>query len=246
MVMSGNRFLALMMFFRSLSPIGPFTYLGSTDNVLDTAFVDTATMVDQEAYNYNVRVIFLNGSPSDVSDSIQSILLAEDPNIPIDTTKLFLTWTDYWGWSNPTYVISHRHDAGPWEEVGTSNTNSFEYDRVLTQEGIYDVKVETESSGKTAESNWIEYETVIYDPFVSNVMTPDGDGKNDEFLIRNLHQHPNTILSIYNRWGKKIYDTENYQNDWDGENYKAGTYYYTVEFRGSIPSKQSGNFVIIR
>lgn len=232
--------------YRSLDPLGPFTYLASGNNVLDTTYVDTATLVDQEAYNYNVRVIFLDGSDSNVSDSIQSILLTEDLNIPVDTNKLFLTWTEYWGWSNPTYRILHRHDEGPWEEVGTTNATSYEYDRVIDQEGVYDVKVETESSNKVAESNWLQYETIIYDPFITNVMTPDGDGINDEFLIRNLHQHPNTILKIYNRWGKKIYDTENYQNDWDGENYKAGTYYYTVEFRGSIPSKQSGNFIIIR
>lgn len=236
--------------YRSLDPLGPYSYLTSSTTFLDTFLVDTATLVDAEAYNYNVRVKFVNGSESVESDSIQSILLIEDPNIPIDTTKLFLTWTEYWGWNNPTYHIMHRFDGGPWEEVTATNVPEYEYNRNLVQDGIYDVKVVTYDNSQTpqleAESNWITYETIIYDPFVANVMTPDNDGKNDYFLIRNLHQHPNTILKIYNRWGKKIYSSEDYQGDWDGENYKAGTYYYTVEFRGSIPSKQKGHFTIIR
>lgn len=236
--------------YRAIDPLGPFVLHGTTTSPNDTFYFDNTTAVDTQAYTYRVAVRYVDNNKSADSDSIQSILLNEDPNIAIDTTKLFLTWTEYWGWSNPTYNIWEQHDDNAWTLVTTTSSTEYEYSRNLTVEGTYKVMVETVEnpmdSLPRARSNWIEYETIIYDPVISNVMTPNGDNKNDNFLIRNLHQHPNTKLMVYNRWGKKVYETEDYQNDWDGEKLKGGTYYYVVEFRGSIPGIEKGHIQIIK
>lgn len=60
---------------------------------------------------------------------------------------------------------------------------------------------------------------------VPNVFTPNGDGKNDSFFINNIDVLP-WSLQIYNRWGKKIYHSNAYQNDWQGEDSPSGLYYY--------------------
>jgi gliding motility-associated-like protein len=65
----------------------------------------------------------------------------------------------------------------------------------------------------------------------SNVMTPNGDGKNDFFLISGIDMHPNSKLIIFNRWGRKVFESNNYQNDWDGDNNPDGVYFYIL----SIP-----------
>ncbi len=57
-----------------------------------------------------------------------------------------------------------------------------------------------------------------------NVITPDGRGLNEEFTLPN---RPNYRLEIYNRWGNKVYESDNYQNDWRGEGI-LGTYYYVL------------------
>jgi len=59
-----------------------------------------------------------------------------------------------------------------------------------------------------------------------NVITPNGDGINDFFVIKDLEFYPNSKLTIYNRWGLIIYETDDYKNNWDGANHSDGTYYY--------------------
>lgn len=61
---------------------------------------------------------------------------------------------------------------------------------------------------------------------IPNVITPNGDNKNDLFVIRGLDFYPNSQLTIYDRWGKKIYTSSNYQNNWDGSGQSDGVYYY--------------------
>ncbi len=63
--------------------------------------------------------------------------------------------------------------------------------------------------------------------FIPNVITPNGDGDNETFFVVNIDKFENTV-TIYNRWGSKVFETSNYQNDWDGEGLSDGTYFYSV------------------
>jgi gliding motility-associated-like protein len=63
---------------------------------------------------------------------------------------------------------------------------------------------------------------------VPNVITPDGNGKNDFFHVTNLEYYPNSNLVIYNRWGKRVYEDSNYQNNWNGANCSDGVYFYIL------------------
>ncbi|MFM7387338.1 MAG: gliding motility-associated C-terminal domain-containing protein, partial [Bacteroidota bacterium] len=53
-----------------------------------------------------------------------------------------------------------------------------------------------------------------------NVITANGDGVNDLFEIQNLPE--NTEVIILNRWGKVVFSSTNYQNNWNGED-NSGT-----------------------
>lgn len=64
--------------------------------------------------------------------------------------------------------------------------------------------------------------------FIPNVITPNGDGKNDQFRITRLGNYPNSELMIFNRWGNMVYRSANYQNNWDGRGLNEGTYYYAL------------------
>ncbi len=71
-----------------------------------------------------------------------------------------------------------------------------------------------------------------------SVVTPNGDGINDVFIIGNLIEgmgYPNNSLYIYNRWGTEVYHRENisvYEDFWDPSNVPAGTYFYRFTARG--------------
>ena len=49
-----------------------------------------------------------------------------------------------------------------------------------------------------------------------NSFSPNGDGINDLFVISGIDAFPDHRLIIYNRWEQKVYETKNYQNDWEG------------------------------
>jgi len=46
---------------------------------------------------------------------------------------------------------------------------------------------------------------------VYNIITPNGDGCNDVFCVTGIENFPNSTLQVYNRWGKKVYQNDNYQ-----------------------------------
>ncbi|WP_300021928.1 gliding motility-associated C-terminal domain-containing protein [uncultured Maribacter sp.] len=47
---------------------------------------------------------------------------------------------------------------------------------------------------------------------INEIITPDGDGTNDEFLIDNIESYPNNTVQVYNRWGVLVYEMSGYNN----------------------------------
>lgn len=112
----------------------------------------------------------------------------------------------------------------------------------------------------TVKKDWIlDGDVVIY-----NLVTPDGDGKNDYFIIENINKYPNNSVEIYNRWGVKVYETKGYDPNGDGSSnvfkgysegrvtidkskkLPSGTYYYVVTYEykdknGSRMIKKAAN-----
>ena len=82
---------------------------------------------------------------------------------------------------------------------------------------------------------------------VSQAFTPNGDGINDTWVIYNIENYPNSLVRVFNSWGKEVFSVRNYQNDWDGR-YKnfsdklpdAGSYYYQIDFDGDGNVDQDG------
>ncbi|MXV50836.1 T9SS type B sorting domain-containing protein [Pedobacter sp. HMF7647] len=63
-----------------------------------------------------------------------------------------------------------------------------------------------------------------------NAFSPDGDGKNDTWLIKNIDSYPDNEITIFNRWGNEIYKTKGYSSakPWDGGAMMSGTYFYVL------------------
>jgi gliding motility-associated-like protein len=87
--------------------------------------------------------------------------------------------------------------------------------------------------------------TVICDLEIPNVFTPNGDGLNETFVIGNLELYPNSKMIIYNRWGRKVYSSDNYLNDWDGDGLSDGVYYFVLDVPAK-PEKVHGTVTILK
>ncbi len=87
--------------------------------------------------------------------------------------------------------------------------------------------------------------------------TPDGDGTNDFFYIKDIENYPNNTVLIFNRWGNKVFEIKGYDNQnkvWKSQvnsglrlgtrnNVPSGTYYYLIQL-GDGSEAMSG-FVVV-
>ena len=73
-----------------------------------------------------------------------------------------------------------------------------------------------------------EIEVVTAAIEIPNIFTPNGDGLNESFEIRYLDFFPENHLEVYDRWGVKIYEEENYHNNWTAQDAPDGVYYYIL------------------
>ena len=78
--------------------------------------------------------------------------------------------------------------------------------------------------------------------------SPNGDGVNDNYVVRGLQIFPDNKFTVFNRWGNLVFKAEPYRNDWDGtssfglnlggDKLPTGVYYYILDLGdGSKPLK---------
>lgn len=70
--------------------------------------------------------------------------------------------------------------------------------------------------------------SVHCDLLVYEFVSPNGDGKNDYFSIKNLDFFENNRVTVLNKWQDVIYTSHNYENNWPTSQLPQGTYYYIV------------------
>ena len=111
----------------------------------------------------------------------------------------------------------------------------------LTSSGVY---YDTLVSSAGCDSISSLYLNVVSCEFeISNILTPNNDGQNDTWMINDLSVISNCEVRVYNRWGQIVFESSDYQNDWNGtksgEDLPDGIYFYSiigtgVEYTGSI------------
>jgi gliding motility-associated-like protein len=225
----------------------------------DTIYDDTdALNVDAVSYSYAME--YKVDWPSNRvlrSDTLGSILFydrdAELSQSTLVNPNLF--WTPYMGWPNPTYVLNQSLDGLPynWTPVDTTQDTTLLYSRP-TAAGDYVLKITTTNGIYTSESNFLKFgvvpppiipPVVIRPVIIPNVFTPNADGINDVFRITNIEDYGASKLTIVNRWGVSVYESDNYQNAWDGGDAIPGEYFYIIEL-GSGGGLFSGQVKLIR
>lgn len=82
---------------------------------------------------------------------------------------------------------------------------------------------------------------------IPNVFTPNGDGYNDRFEIQGLESCSKRQLMVYNKYGKLVYKSNSYENNWDGADCPDGSYAYRFLYNsGGVDQIITGSLYIIR
>lgn len=83
----------------------------------------------------------------------------------------------------------------------------------------------------------------------NNMVTPNGDGVNDVWVVKNIDLYPNNEVKIFDRAGRVIYYKNGYNNEWDatfnGAQVPEDTYYYVLYF-DSGKNKLTGFISVVK
>lgn len=99
-------------------------------------------------------------------------------------------------------------------------------------EDFYTVTI-TDSLGCTfSEDLFIEPTEGCF--FISNALTPNGDGYNDDWVIGGLEYFPKAKVEVFNRWGQQVFESIGNYTNWDGKynsnKLPVSDYYYVITF----------------
>ena len=96
---------------------------------------------------------------------------------------------------------------------------------MVTESGTYWVEAEN-TCGSSSDTVRVIF-PALNELSIPNVFTPNGDKVNERFEIdERLLGSP---IEIFHRNGKKIFESPNYQNNWDGNDLPSGTYFYFIK-----------------
>ncbi|MDP4222135.1 MAG: gliding motility-associated C-terminal domain-containing protein [Bacteroidota bacterium] len=174
-----------------------------------------------------------------------SVTLTDPLDITIGVTKVLPSCPDA---ADGSIILTVTGGSGPYTFLWSDNAGT--KDRVGINAGTYTVIV-TDQNG-CAKSLVIDLDfTYSFNCLViPQVITPNNDGYNDEWIIRNIDLYPDAELRVYNRWGKLVFSTRNpAANPWNGtQNGKlvpTDSYHYILYLNdGSAP--KTGVISVIR
>jgi len=131
----------------------------------------------------------------------------------------------------------------PFESLGQSSFEGSTTNGWITSEKTVTKSLLAIGTGRTEEG------LVVY-----NFVSPNEDGQNDFLIIANIENFPENRFTLFNRWGDKVFELDNYDNkervfrgktNVGGEqDLSSGTYFYTLETKAD--GKKTTGFLVVR
>ena len=139
-----------------------------------------------------------------------------------------------WSSLDPTKKMQGQQVDTVTNEATYTSSNIYGLKLVAKQPSYY-TGIATSTHGCKQQAN--VFVNVYSSLFVPTGITPNNDGQNDTWIIPYLYMCPKAHVSVFNRWGVKLYEESEdyYLNPWNGTNKNGkqlpmGTYYYIIEY----------------
>jgi len=82
---------------------------------------------------------------------------------------------------------------------------------------------------------------------IPNIFTPNGDGMNDLFVIKGIEHCDKRVLIVKDQKGQTVFQSQHYDNNWDGSDLPNGSYYYQFVYSiNNINELRKGTVLIRR
>lgn len=203
-----------------------------------TTYIDQPGATTTKAYQYKVSTN--NACARTVESGVHNTILLTGLTHEADGIA-HLKWNPYNGWSGGvgSYDVLRKVDSELTLsnfDNGIPNSANIEKEYEVGPDGFKQcfrvVGNENQGIGRSySNSICLNFENplVFY-----NLITPNGDDKNDTWNIPNLKLYPENELIIYDRWGKKVFDVKNYSVDklWTAKDVTDGVYFYKFSVPG--------------
>ncbi|GAA4369502.1 hypothetical protein GCM10023185_43180 [Hymenobacter saemangeumensis] len=226
--------------------MGSFVFVG---NVAPSATTYTDNTVNASTKSYEYQLELTNGCGTLLQSPIVQTILLQATATPgtggRNQGDVALRWNAYVGFPVQQYQIFRRDDNGSAVLVNTVSGTTLTANLPNPGTGFNQCYRVVALGANNQASNSNESCVDFANPVAFyNVITPNNDGKNDVLEIDNIKLYPGNSLTIFNRWGREVYSTSNYQNNWGGEGQSAGVYYYLLKLPNGSSTK--GWFEIIK
>ena len=224
----------------------------------------TLSLQDAGIYTVHLYVVTQNGCADSITQLDYLTVYAqpisdfisnpERTNLGEGGTIAFINLTD------TTVFAANDNIHWTWNYGEGDETHDINGEHTYTQWGEFTVtlSVVTDQGCESSVNHVVYIEADLEFP---NIITPNGDGKNDVFAIRNMNPLLPNLLSIYDRWGKKVFEKQNYQTyaregsdvienaseGFGAEKLSDGVYYFTFHYEGYTKAVDyHGTITIIR
>ncbi len=141
-----------------------------------------------------------------------------------------------------------------YTKAASNNYNDF----ILVKETIVDpaktyISSLFASAVTLSDLTAVSLESSLLSPYTeleaNNLITPNGDGLNDFWIVKNMNLYPNNELNIFDRDGRIVFTMNGYDNSWNGMSngnpLPEGTYYYILSI-DSGKAKKTGFVSLVK
>ena len=228
------------------------TLILTSDSINQQTYIDDINS-QQASYCYRLEVIDICGEIAISGEDCSVRLQAINQDFQIE-----INWSDYLGWDIlRSYELWEVADSLQPRLIQTlrPNVNSFTDKEVQPGQGLYCYRIRAiESANGCGSESWSNTACVAFSPqlFIPNAFSPNGDGINDIFRLQGIFIN-NYYLSIFNRWGQKIFESRELDQGWNGKNSQGrdapeGVYVYRLRMEGFAGEllERGGTITLIR
>lgn len=219
---------------------GYWTYTGNGDITFspDSASTDPEVSASGEGtFEFFFFDLFCQ-----TSDSVE-VLFADVPEVAIvgDTTRICENQDLVLNGSSTSSIL----DNFSWSPSGSDaesvtinsqNLNSFSYaDPTDSTQAVVTLSASNFCGSSSAD---YPFEILECEVIAPSIINPNSNvEENSYFNISALELHPGNTVMIFDRWGRKVYEAENYhQSPWNGDGASDGVFYYVLTRPGYEPN----------